>query len=62
MHEEYNMAIDVDFIQYMLIYHIAIFFFGGGAKFSSMSKILLVHGKNFVVESSSLNHTPYTQR
>ena len=24
-----------------------------------MSKISLVHGKNFVVEQSSLNHTPY---
>ena len=43
-------------------YHVNIlyrfFFRGGGAKLSWMtSKILLVRGKNFVVERSSLNHT-----
>ena len=31
---------------------------GGGVKFSWISKILLVRGKNFVVEQSSPNHTP----
>ena len=37
-----------------------VFFFGGGAKFLWISKIWLVRGKYFVVEQSSLNHTPYT--